>query len=45
MRSSTENMENGIKDLVEINLEIATSEPLVYDFDDKLNVLSKTKLD
>ncbi|MGF7436870.1 2,3-diphosphoglycerate-dependent phosphoglycerate mutase [Lentilactobacillus senioris] len=34
----------GISDEDIINLEMATGEPVVYDFDDKLNVLSKTKL-
>ncbi|KRM72085.1 hypothetical protein FC34_GL001069 [Lacticaseibacillus brantae DSM 23927] len=27
-----------------INLEMATGEPVVHDFDDKLNVTNKTKL-
>ena len=35
----------GISDEDIINLEMATGEPVVYDFDDKLNVVSKTKLD
>ena len=28
-----------------MNLEMATGQPVVYDFDDKLNVLSKEKYD
>ena len=35
----------GISDEDIINLEMATGEPVVYDFDEKLNVVSKTKLD
>ncbi|UDM32021.1 2,3-diphosphoglycerate-dependent phosphoglycerate mutase [Lentilactobacillus laojiaonis] len=34
----------GISDEDIINLEMKTGEPVVYDFDDKLNVVSKTKL-
>ncbi|WP_125607367.1 2,3-diphosphoglycerate-dependent phosphoglycerate mutase [Lapidilactobacillus bayanensis] len=35
----------GISDEDIINLEMATGEPVVYDFNDKLEVQSKTKLD
>ncbi|KMO91237.1 phosphoglyceromutase [Lacticaseibacillus rhamnosus] len=40
----TKYIEN-ISDADIMNLEMATGEPVVYDFDEKLNVNSKTKLD
>ncbi|KRO15122.1 2,3-diphosphoglycerate-dependent phosphoglycerate mutase [Lacticaseibacillus saniviri] len=43
LRALTKYIEN-ISDEDIINLEMATGEPVVYDFDDKLNVTNKTKL-
>ncbi|MFD1465624.1 2,3-diphosphoglycerate-dependent phosphoglycerate mutase [Lapidilactobacillus mulanensis] len=43
LRALTKYIEN-ISDEDIINLEMATGEPVVYDLDDKLNVVSKTKL-
>ena len=44
LRALTKYIEN-ISDADIMNLEMATGEPVVYDFDEKLNVNSKTKLD
>ena len=44
LRALSKYIEN-ISDEDIMNLEMATGEPVVYDFDDKLNVVSKTKLD
>ena len=44
LRALTKYIEN-ISDADIMNLETATGEPVVYDFDEKLNVNSKTKLD
>jgi 2,3-bisphosphoglycerate-dependent phosphoglycerate mutase len=44
LRALSKYIEN-ISDEDIMNLEMATGEPVVYDFDDKLNVLNKTKLD
>ncbi|GAF40003.1 Phosphoglycerate mutase 1 [Agrilactobacillus composti DSM 18527 = JCM 14202] len=44
LRALTKYIEN-ISDEDIMNLEMATGEPVVYDFDDKLAVNSKTKLD
>ncbi|BAN75072.1 MULTISPECIES: 2,3-diphosphoglycerate-dependent phosphoglycerate mutase [Lacticaseibacillus] len=43
LRALTKYIEN-ISDADIMNLEMATGEPVVYDFDEKLNVNSKTKL-
>jgi len=43
LRALTKYIEN-ISDEDIINLEMATGEPVVYDFDEKLNVTNKTKL-
>ncbi len=43
LRALTKYIEN-ISDEDIINLEMATGEPVVYDFDEKLNVTSKEKL-
>ncbi|KRM72083.1 hypothetical protein FC34_GL001067 [Lacticaseibacillus brantae DSM 23927] len=40
LRALTKHIEN-ISDEDVINLEMATGEPVVYDFDDKLNVTNK----
>lgn len=44
LRALTKYIEN-ISDADIMNLEMVTGEPVVYDFDEKLNVNSKTKLD
>ena len=44
LRALTKYIEN-ISDADIMNLEMATGEPVVYDFDEKLNVNSKSKLD
>lgn len=44
LRALTKYIEN-ISDADIMNLEMATGEPVVYDFDEKLNVNSKNKLD
>ena len=44
LRALIKYIEN-ISDADIMNLEMATGEPVVYDFDEKLNVNSKTKLD
>ena len=44
LRALTKYIEN-ISDADIMNLEMATGEPVVYDFDEKLDVNSKTKLD
>lgn len=44
LRAVTKYIEN-ISDADIMNLEMATGEPVVYDFDEKLNVNSKNKLD
>lgn len=44
LRALTKYIEN-MSDADIMNLEMATGEPVVYDFDEKLNVNSKTKLD
>ena len=44
LRALTKYIEN-ISDADIMNLEMATGEPVVYDFDEKLNVNSKTQLD
>ena len=44
LRALTKYIEN-ISDADIMNLEMATGDPVVYDFDEKLNVNSKTKLD
>ena len=44
LRALTKYIEN-ISDEDIMDVEMATGEPVVYDFDDKLNVVSKTKLD
>ena len=42
---TTKTVIENISDADIMNLEMATGEPVVYDFDEKLNVNSKTKLD
>ena len=44
LRALTKYIEN-ISDADIMNLEMATGEPVVYDFDEKLNVNSKSKMD